>query len=51
MIRLIDVITNPLNATSDDLETPPGTSAAEEIAKLAPSAKVVKAFNTTFAGT
>ncbi len=30
----------------------PGTSGAEEIAKVAPAgAKVVKAFNTTFAGT
>jgi 8-hydroxy-5-deazaflavin:NADPH oxidoreductase len=47
---LID-ITNPLNATFDDLATPPGTSEAEEIAKRVPSAKVVKAFNTTFAGT
>ena len=48
---LVD-ITNPLNATFDDLATPPGSSAAEEIAKLAPAgAKVVKAFNTTFAGT
>ncbi len=48
---LVD-ITNPLNATFDDLATPPGSSAAEEIAKLAPAgAKVIKAFNTTFAGT
>lgn len=48
---LVD-ITNPMNATFDDLATPPGSSAAEEIAKKAPSgAKVVKAFNTTFAGT
>lgn len=48
---LVD-ITNPLNASFDDLATPPGTSAAEEIAKLVPAGvKVVKAFNTTFAGT
>lgn len=47
---LID-ITNPLNATFDDLATPPGSSGAEEIAKQAPQARVVKAFNTTFAGT
>src|SRR5512135_3794216 len=47
---LVD-ITNPLNATYDDLSTPPGSSAAEEIAKVAPKdTKVVKAFNTTFAG-
>lgn len=45
-------ITNPVNfETFDSLVVAPGTSAAEEIAKLAPaSAHVVKAFNTTFAG-
>ena len=47
---LVD-ISNPLNQSFDDLSTPPGTSAAEELAKVAPKgAKVVKAFNTTFAG-
>lgn len=46
---LVD-IANPLNATFDDLATPPGTSAAEELAESAPKAHVVKAFNTTFAG-
>ncbi len=47
---LVD-ITNPLNQTFDDLATPAGSSAAEEIAKVAPAGtKVVKAFNTTFAG-
>jgi predicted dinucleotide-binding enzyme len=50
--KIIVDITNPVNATFDDLATPPGSSAAEEIAKQAPAgAKVVKAFNTTFAGT
>lgn len=50
--KIIVDITNPINATFDDLATPTGSSAAEEIAKLAPAgAKVVKAFNTTFAGT
>ncbi|MET3922533.1 NADPH-dependent F420 reductase [Arthrobacter sp. UYEF20] len=46
-------ITNPVNfETFDSLVVEAGTSAAEEIAKLAPaSANVVKAFNTTFAGT
>ncbi|WP_261375374.1 NADPH-dependent F420 reductase [Arthrobacter sp. KBS0702] len=49
---LVD-ITNPVDfETFDSLVDGPDTSAAEEIAKLAPSgAKVVKAFNTTFAGT
>jgi 8-hydroxy-5-deazaflavin:NADPH oxidoreductase len=48
---LVD-IANPLNATFDDLATPPGTSHAEETAKRAPaSACLLKAFNTTFAGT
>lgn len=47
---LVD-ITNPMNQTFDDLSTPPGTSAAEELAKVAPKgSKVLKAFNTTFAG-
>ena len=46
---LVD-ISNPVNQTYDDLATPPGTSAAEELAKIAPAARVVKAFNTTFAG-
>jgi predicted dinucleotide-binding enzyme len=46
---LVD-ISKPLNQTSDDLGAPPTTSAAEELAKIAPAARVVKAFNTTFAG-
>lgn len=47
---LVD-ISNPLNQTYDDLATPAGSSAAEEISKAAPKdTKVVKAFNTTFAG-
>lgn len=49
--KVLVEISNPLNATYDDLEPPAGSSAAEEIAKLAPGARVVKAFNTTFAGT
>lgn len=46
-------ITNPVNfETFDSLVVEPGTSAAEDIAQLAPAgANVVKAFNTTFAGT
>ena len=46
---LVD-ISNPVNATYDDLATPPGISAAEELAEIAKGARVVKAFNTTFAG-
>jgi len=50
--KIIVEITNPLNATYDGLATPADSSAAEEIAKLVPAgARVVKAFNTTFAGT
>jgi len=45
---LIDA-TNPLNADYSGLAVGFTTSAAEEIAKLAPEAKVVKAFNTVFA--
>jgi 8-hydroxy-5-deazaflavin:NADPH oxidoreductase len=49
--KIIIDITNPLNDTFDDLAIPPGTSATEEIAKIAPpDAKVIKAFNTTSAG-
>lgn len=44
-------ISNPVNvATGDSLVVEPGTSAAEEVARLLPGARVVKAFNTTFAG-
>lgn len=51
--KVIVDITNPVDtATFDGLVTPPDSSAAEEIAKKAPGgAKVVKAFNTTFAAT
>ncbi|SDD66644.1 NADPH-dependent F420 reductase [Glycomyces harbinensis] len=43
-------ICNPVDFdTFDGLVTPPGKSAAEEIAEAAPDALVVKAFNTTFA--
>jgi predicted dinucleotide-binding enzyme len=45
---LIDC-TNPLNADASDLVIGHTTSGAEEIARLVPGAKVVKAFNTAFA--
>ena len=45
-------ITNPMNSTYDGLAVPASTSAAEEIAREVPNGtKVIKAFNTTFAGT
>ena len=50
--KVVVDISNPLNETYDGLTTPPGTSAAETIRDVVPaSANVVKAFNTTFAGT
>jgi 8-hydroxy-5-deazaflavin:NADPH oxidoreductase len=50
--RVVVDITNPVDfATFDRLVTPPGSSAAEEIQKLLPGARIVKAFNTIFAGT
>lgn len=50
--KVVVDISNPLNDTYDGLSTPPGTSAAETIRDVLPSsARVVKAFNTTFAGT
>jgi 8-hydroxy-5-deazaflavin:NADPH oxidoreductase len=47
--KIVISIANPLNATYDGLVTTPDTSAAEELQKLLPNSKVVKAFNTTFA--
>jgi 8-hydroxy-5-deazaflavin:NADPH oxidoreductase len=47
---LVD-ITNPVNQTYDGLVTPPDGSAAQELAASATGARVVKAFNTTFANT
>lgn len=46
--KIVVSIANPLNATYDGLVTGPGTSAAEELQKLLPHSKVVKAFNTVF---
>ena len=50
--KVVVDIANPLNSTYDGLATASDSSSAEDLAKaIAPGAKVVKAFNTTFAGT
>jgi 8-hydroxy-5-deazaflavin:NADPH oxidoreductase len=50
--KIVVDITNPIDlSTMDRLATPPGISATEEIARQVPDARVVKAFNTIFAGT
>jgi 8-hydroxy-5-deazaflavin:NADPH oxidoreductase len=47
--KIVISISNPLNETFNGLVTSPDTSAGEELQKLLPNSKVVKAFNTTFA--
>ena len=47
--KVVISISNPLNETYTGLVTGPDTSAAEELQKLLPHSKVVKAFNTSFA--
>lgn len=50
--KVVVDIANPLNATYDGLATAPDSSSAEDLAKaIASGAKVVKAFNTTYAST
>lgn len=51
--KVVVDVANPLDTeTWDRLATPPGTSSAEELQQLVPEGtQVVKAFNTTFAGT
>jgi NADPH-dependent F420 reductase len=50
--KIVVDITNPLNfETFDELTVPADSSAAAEIAAALPSARVLKAFNTTFAAT
>lgn len=50
--KVVVDITNPLNfETFDSLLVPADSSAAAELAAALPDSKVLKAFNTTFAGT
>jgi 8-hydroxy-5-deazaflavin:NADPH oxidoreductase len=50
--KVVVDITNPLNfETFDGLVVPADSSAAAEIAAALPDSRVLKAFNTTFAGT
>lgn len=51
--KVVVDVTNPVDVeTFDGLVTPAGSSAAEELSKKVPAdTEVVKAFNTTFAGT
>jgi 8-hydroxy-5-deazaflavin:NADPH oxidoreductase len=50
--KVVVDIANPLNSTYDGLATASDSSSAEDLAKaIAPGAMVVKAFNTTYAGT
>ena len=50
--KVVVDITNPLNfETFDSLVVPADSSAAAEVADALPQSRVLKAFNTTFAGT
>jgi len=50
--RIVVDITNPVNfETFDSLSVPPDSSSAAELSAKLPGARVLKAFNTTFAGT
>jgi 8-hydroxy-5-deazaflavin:NADPH oxidoreductase len=49
--KVVVDITNPVNETFDGLVVPADGSATQELARLAPDARWVKAFNTSFAGT
>ena len=46
--KIVITIANPVNENFDGMVTDSTTSAAEELQKLLPNSKVVKAFNTTF---
>jgi 8-hydroxy-5-deazaflavin:NADPH oxidoreductase len=49
--KVVVDITNPVDDNLDGLVVPADGSATQELAGLAPDARFVKAFNTTFAGT
>jgi NADPH-dependent F420 reductase len=50
--KVVVDIANPLNSTYDGLATAPDSSSAEDVARsIASGARVVKAFNTTYAST
>lgn len=49
--KIVVDIANPLDFATFASAIPEGSSSAQEVASLAPDARVVKAFNTTFAGT
>ena len=50
--KIVVDITNPVDFTTfDAMVTPDNSSGAQEVAKVIPAARVVKAFNTVFAGT
>jgi predicted dinucleotide-binding enzyme len=49
--KVVVDITNPINESFDGLVVPPDGSATKELTKLAPEARFVKGFNTTFART
>jgi NADPH-dependent F420 reductase len=49
--KVVVDITNPLDTEAFEPIVPEAGSAAQEVAAAAPNARVVKAFNTTFAGT
>ncbi len=47
--KIVISIANLVNESFDGAVTAPNTSAAEELQRLLPNSKVIKAFNTTFA--
>ena len=47
--KIVISISNPMNNSFTGMVTPPTTSAAEDLQRILPHSRVVKAFNTTFA--